>query len=626
MKKALFLLPFLFLTACSENKISSSLSTSSTSKEDSSLASSPESSSSSVSSAEPIVPEKTFSTIHELFSFLEGEGKEILKERGVQYNRIGKHYETSLYSIHETDVTEEGRSYSDSVLTGSGTERMKVTYDYKDPEETSDTYQLYRGVKEGTYYDIVDYGEGKERDTAMKESLKEEEIKEKTSLSSIDSLLSLYENYLESQIIIGFDDIAPVIDAETGESTYSIQKSYQDVILGTTSFFGVDCSLTFSPEMELLSFSFDYQERVPALDEEGNETAETVLYEEVREEQDITYGTKTEYDGTGVNPTDYFLVDFAVQIQSSDGIMPDRYDADKDNFPYGELVHARAVDVLPEKALDTELTIVSSSDQKVISVTSYDSGNYVRAVGEGTTTLTVQAQNGMKKTIDVTVKAPALESIEANTYSKFHYKGTKENLYIYGKPENSLDEIQVVSDTPELIEVRKDGEDYSLYFKEVGEGQVTVSSVKNPEVKDVLDFHIQEKKTIEEIKASAVGTWTASLPNGDTGEEIPDAATVVFNQDGTGSLTIHSDDTGYTFPVEKELPFTYTLEESYSDDRIEVKMSTITFVSEAGFEYVYDQNDGYFYATGEDSYLTFGMSDPNFFAYTLQLDAKKVSE
>ena len=143
----LFLLPFLFLTACSENKISSSLSTSSTSKEDSSLASSPESSSSSVSSAEPIVPEKTFSTIHELFSFLEGEGKEILKERGVQYNRIGKHYETSLYSIHETDVTEEGRSYSDSVLTGSGTERMKVTYDYKDPEETSDTFEGNSKIK-----------------------------------------------------------------------------------------------------------------------------------------------------------------------------------------------------------------------------------------------------------------------------------------------------------------------------------------------------------------------------------------------------------------------------------------------------------------------------------------------
>lgn len=113
---------------------------------------------------------------------------------------------------------------------------------------------------------------------------------------------------------------------------------------------------------------------------------------------------------------------------------------------------------------------------------------------------------------------------------------------------------------------------------------------------------------------------------------IENAATVEFTSEDAaeagykkGYFTLNSSDTGFTFIPGQKYEFTYKIDETYSrDDRVLVLISSITYVSEGGMEYTYDNNYAFFEFNGEDANIVFSLSDPNYYGYTIDLDCKKV--
>lgn len=275
-----------------------------------------------------------------------------------------------------------------------------------------------------------------------------------------------------------------------------------------------------------------------------------------------------------------------------------------------------------DKALDTELTIISSSDNSVISIDSY---GIVKSKNIGKTILTIQSKSGIQKQLEVTVVIPSISKIEINSYNPFYFTDTDYNIHLNINPDNTPYEIEVTSDKPELVTITpEDDYWYKLNFKEKGTYNITAKSKSNPTVSCTKEFEVQgPKKTDEEIKASVVGTWKADLMDANGINTIKDAVTVIFNEDKTGTLTFNSNKTGYTFELNKPYEFTYDFTtSSYNDRPIKVTMSSI-ILDHGAVTWTYDKNYAEFYQTGEDSLNTFSSTNNNEYGAEVQLKAKR---
>lgn len=275
-----------------------------------------------------------------------------------------------------------------------------------------------------------------------------------------------------------------------------------------------------------------------------------------------------------------------------------------------------------DKALDTELTIISSSDNSVISIDSY---GIVKSKNIGKTILTIQSKSGIQKQLEVTVVIPSISKIEINSYNPFYFTDTDYNIHLNIDLDNTPYEIEVTSDKPELVTITpEDDYWYKLNFKEKGTYNITAKSKSNPTVSCTKEFEVQgPKKTDEEIKASVVGTWKADLMDANGINTIKDAVTVIFNEDKTGTLTFNSDKTGYTFELNKPYEFTYDFTtSSYNDRPIKVTMSSI-ILDHGAVTWTYDKNYAEFYQTGEDSLNTFSSTNNNEYGAEVQLKAKR---
>lgn len=275
-----------------------------------------------------------------------------------------------------------------------------------------------------------------------------------------------------------------------------------------------------------------------------------------------------------------------------------------------------------EKALDTELTIISSSDNSVIPIDSY---GIVKSKNIGKTILTIQSKSGIQKQLEVTVVIPSISKIEINSYNPFYFTNTDYNIHLNIDPDNTPYEIEVTSDKPELVTITpEDDYWYKLNFKEKGTYNITAKSKSNPSVSCTKEFEVQgSKKTDEEIKASVVGTWKADLMDANGINTIKDAVTVIFNENKTGTLTFNSDKTGYTFELNKPYEFTYDFTtSSYNDRPIKVTMSSI-ILDHGAVTWTYDKNYAEFYQPGEDSLITFSSTNNNEYGAEVQLKAKR---
>ena len=103
------------------------------------------------------------------YSFiLEGENTE-------SATRTTKIIEQQMYAIMTEIITEELTAYESpfAIIFGSENISYKSTDtilgdDYEGFAPKSDTFISFRGVYDNTYHEVIDYGKGKERDTAKK--------------------------------------------------------------------------------------------------------------------------------------------------------------------------------------------------------------------------------------------------------------------------------------------------------------------------------------------------------------------------------------------------------------------------------------------------------------------------
>ncbi len=570
-------------------------------------------------------------TISNLFDYLNTTGREIENTDGIIFDRNYYSYEVGYYTFNTIEKSENGESFDNDSYFVYGTESKTTTYDYKDDvDKVEDYYMCLNQLDGNDYYSIVDYDDGKDRDTANKETVlvtNRDSYLAKTNLNALDSLYTFYKSKVSKNIIKGVDDITPnITDKNTVE--YHIAQGWEETIGDYKYKYAAIIDLSLDYKGRLTKYSYNFKEYQPSTEEGGND----FLLSEIKDEVEIQFGNKITYDyfekvqngEKAIDPLDYFMTDYTPVLLSWDGVGTEKTKEDALSFPINMYVEAEATEIVPEKALDTKLTVTDSTDKSVISVTS---SGIVKAVGLGETTLTIQSESGVTTKMNVKVVSPALQEIVAKTYSTYHFKGDTDTLYIYKTPSNSLEEIEVVSLTEDVIEVVKDKDgDYALHNIGVGEGTVEVRSKTNPTVKCTVSYSVVEKKTVEEVKANVVGTWDGDLPNTSGTGMVKDAATVIYNDDGTGSFTLNSSDTGYTFEVGKAYPFTYTFLENgrYVDRPVSLTMSTIT-LDHGQVVWTYSANAADFYYTGENANIIFATGNSEEYGAMVQLSARRVA-
>ena len=242
---------------------------------------------------------------------------------------------------------------------------------------------------------------------------------ELTSVNAASTLLSYYDTYLSDQIIKGFDDIEPTIDTTNGSFSYQIKQSWTETISSIDFGYVCNIDILFDKDGNLLEFDFEYSEHQFIIDEvTGDTTEESFVIYSINDNTTVTLGTKQTYNNDFLNPLDYFMTDFVPAIYAYEVSGETPILQDNDSIAYDCYLIAQVKEVTPINALDTDLTISASSNSNVIRV----SNGIASSVGEGTTTLTITNENKtISKTLQVTVKAPSMERIEANIYSQYHY-------------------------------------------------------------------------------------------------------------------------------------------------------------------------------------------------------------
>lgn len=573
-------------------------------------------------------------SISSLFDYINTTARETENKSGIIFDRKYYSYEVGYYTFNVVEKEETGESFSNDTFFKSGKESKTVTYDYKDDKEVSeDTYMTLSQIDGNYYYDIVDYGNGKERDKASREDVivsNRDSYAARTDLNALDALYSFYKSNISKNIIKGVDDITPIISDNSVD--YHIVQGWEEQIGDYKYKYSAVIDISLDKKGRLACYKYDFKEYQPEVDENNVQTGDLYLLSEIKDEVEITFGSKIEYDyltridqnEEAIDPLDYFMTDYKVVLQSWDGVGTERTSENALTFPVGMYVEAVAEEVVPEKSLDTKLTITDSTDKNVISVSST---GVVKSVGVGETTLTIESETGIGKTVDVKVVSPKLKSIKAKTYSTYHFKGDTDALYIYKDPDNSLDEIEVVSLTPEIVEIVEDKDgDAALHNIGLGEAKVEVRSKTDPTVKCALTYLVQEKMTAEQVKKNVVGTWKGDVPNLESTSMIEDAFTVVYHEDMTGSLTLTKEGTGYTFEVGKAYPFTYTFlnEGRYTDRPVSLTMSTIV-LNHDSVVWTYSANAADFYYTGENANIIFATGNSEEFGAMVQLAARRVA-
>lgn len=108
---------------------------------------------------------------------------------------------------------------------------------------------------------------------------------------------------------------------------------------------------------------------------------------------------------------------------------------------------------------------------------------------------------------------------------------------------------------------------------------------------------------------------------------VKDAFTVVYKNEGTGSLTLNKEGTGYTFEIGKAYDFTYTFLDSgrYTDRPISLTRSTIV-LNNGAVAWTYSANAADFYYTGENANIIFAAGNSEEFGAMVQLSARRISQ
>ena len=586
---------------------------------------------------EVINPDITpFTKISELTKYINETVPALEQKNGVTFEREFIYSYEDIYATITREIKETGTSYSNDTLVIKGERTLSRDYpedDYLEDEKETDTYDSITSLKDGVYYSVVDYKESNDNDDSYKEDYNaenESKYKENTSLSTYKNLSSYLDDYVKGKYVTNgaSDKVTSTVDTTSGNfvTTFTMTDETENEYgkyLTEASF-----TVNFLKNGNFAGFLFEYDEYAYGYDELGNYTDETFLISSITEKVTLGYGDKTEYDFSELDPVDYFMTDFDVNVCVFDTILGESTPADINAFPYDEYILVEATNVAPEKTIDKDLEIVNSSNQEVI-VESY--GQF-KAIGLGKTTLTVKSTYGLTKEIEVTVVAPDLTAISPRFTSELHFVGQDETLYIDYESENTLDKFYIKNLNEDVVNVGEiedlvDGIACAdLEFLKTGKATLEFYREKDNKLLNTITFEVVEALSDEEMKSNLIGTWYGDLENTHTGEMIKEAVKLEFIDDSKAELTLLSDDTGFTLDVNKPYELNYSFKENAATesrkDRMEIEFSDLKFMV-ADKEYIYDSNAGFYYRDGKTLLISFTISDSQQFGFTLEFDAYK---
>lgn len=586
---------------------------------------------------EVINPDITpFTKISELTKYINETVPALEQKNGVTFEREFIYSYEDIYATITREIKETGTSYSNDTLVIKGERTLSRDYpedDYLEDEKETDTYDSITSLKDGVYYSVVDYKESNDNDDSYKEDYNaenESKYKENTSLSTYKNLSSYLDDYVKGKYVTNgaSDKVTSTVDTTSGNfvTTFTMTDETENEYgkyLTEASF-----TVNFLKNGNFAGFLFEYDEYAYGYDELGNYTDETFLISSITEKVTLGYGDKTEYDFSELDPVDYFMTDFDVNVCVFDTILGESTPADINAFPYDEYISVEATNVAPEKTIDKDLEIVNSSNQEVI-VESY--GQF-KAIGLGKTTLTVKSTYGLTKEIEVTVVAPDLTAISPRFTSELHFVGQDETLYIDYESENTLDKFYIKNLNEDVVNVGEiedlvDGIACAdLEFLKAGKATLEFYREKDNRLLNTITFEVVEALSDEEMKSNLIGTWYGDLENTHTGEMIKEAVKIEFIDDSKAELTLLSDDTGFTLDVNKPYELNYSFKENSATesrkDRMEIEFSDLKFMV-ADKEYIYDSNAGFYYRDGKTLLISFTISDSQQFGFTLEFDAYK---
>ena len=586
---------------------------------------------------EVINPDITpFAKISELTKYINETVPALEQKNGVTFEREFIYSYEDIYATITREIKETGTSYSNDTLVIKGERTLSRDYpedDYLEDEKETDTYESITSLKDGVYYSVVDYKESNDNDDSYKEDYNaenESKYKENTSLSTYKNLSSYLDDYVKGKYVTNgaSDKVTSTVDTTSGNfvTTFTMTDETENEYgkyLTEASF-----TVNFLKDGNFAGFLFEYDEYAYGYDELGNYTDETFLISSITEKVTLGYGDKTEYDFSELDPVDYFMTDFDVNVCVFDTILGESTPADINAFPYDEYISVEATNVAPEKTIDKDLEIVNSSNQEVI-VESY--GQF-KAIGLGKTILTVKSTYGLTKEIEVTVVAPDLTAISPRFTSELHFVGQDETLYIDYESENTLDKFYIKNLNEDVVNVGEiedlvDGIACAdLEFLKAGKATLEFYREKDNKLLNTITFEVVEALSDEEMKSNLIGTWYGDLENTHTGEIIKEAVKIEFIDDSKAELTLLSDDTGFTLDVNKPYELNYSFKENAATesrkDRMEIEFSDLKFMV-ADKEYIYDSNAGFYYRDGKTLLISFTISDSQQFGFTLEFDAYK---
>lgn len=586
---------------------------------------------------EVINPDITpFTKISELTKYINETVPALEQNNGVTFEREFIYSYEDIYATVTREIKETGTSYSNDTLVIKGERTLSRDYpedDYLEDEKEIDTYDSITSLKDGVYYSVVDYKESDDNDDSYKEDYaaeNESKYKENTSLSTYKNLSSYLDDYVKGKYVTNgaSDKVTSTVDTTSGNfvTTFTMTDETENEYgkyLTEASF-----TVNFLKDCNFAGFLFEYDEYAYGYDDLGNYTDETFLISSITEKVALGYGDKTEYDFSELDPVDYFMTDFDVNVCVFDTILGESTPADINAFPYDEYISVQATNVVPEKTIDKDLEIVNSSNQEVI-VESY--GQF-KAIGLGKTTLTVKSTYGLTKEIEVTVVAPDLTTISPRFTSELHFVGQDETLYIDYESENTLDKFYIKNLNEDVVSVGEiedlvDGIACAdLEFLKAGKATLEFYREKDNKLLNTITFEVVEALTDEEMKSNLIGTWYGDLENTHTGEMIKEAVKIEFIDESKAELTLLSEDTGFTLDVNKPYALNYSFKENAATesrkDRMEIEFSDLTFMV-ADDKYVYDSNAGFYYRDGKTLLISFTISDSVQFGFTLEFDAYK---
>ena len=586
---------------------------------------------------EVINPDITpFTKISELTKYINETVPALEQKNGVTFEREFIYSYEDIYATITREIKETGTSYSNDTLVIKGERTLSRDYpedDYLEDEKETDTYDSITSLKDGVYYSVVDYKESNDNDDSYKEDYNaenESKYKENTSLSTYKNLSSYLDDYVKGKYVTNgaSDKVTSTVDTTSGNfvTTFTMTDETENEYgkyLTEASF-----TVNFLKDGNFAGFLFEYDEYAYGYDELGNYTDETFLISSITEKVTLGYGDKTEYDFSELDPVDYFMTDFDVNVCVFDTILGESTPADINAFPYDEYISVEATNVVPEKTIDKDLEIVNSSNQEVI-VESY--GQF-KAIGLGKTTLTVKSTYGLTKEIEVTVVAPDLTAISPRFTSELHFVGQYETLYIDYESENTLDKFYIKNLNEDVVNVGEiedlvDGIACAdLEFLKTGKATLEFYREKDNKLLNTITFEVVEALSDEEMKSNLIGTWYGDLENTHTGEMIKEAVKIEFIDESKAELTLLSDDTGFTLDVNKPYELNYSFKENAATesrkDRMEIEFSDLKFMV-ADKEYIYDSNAGFYYRDGKTLLISFTISDSQQFGFTLEFDAYK---